>query len=149
MKPLLTLAALMSIAAGSPAAAQDAPSKDCGAISAALEDSGAAWSRGDLDGFMRVYESSPETVYVGGAEPVHGFDAIRAMYAARFGDGAASMGRLSLNVLDCRALGADYALVIGRFSLDGLPRGAAAGQFTLVFHRAAAGWRIISDHSSS
>jgi uncharacterized protein (TIGR02246 family) len=143
------LAAFVAVAAGSPAAGQDKPSEDCGAIVGALEDSGAAWSRGDLDGFMRVYENSPETVYVGGAEPVRGFDAIRAMYAARFGDGAASMGRLALDVLDCRALGAEYALVIGRFSLDGLPRAAATGQFTLVFHRAAAGWRIISDHSSS
>ena len=152
MKPVWTAAASLMVAAiCSPAAAADAPSENCAAMTGALEDSGSAWSRGDLDGFMRVYEVSAETVYVGGAEPVRGFDAIRSMYAARFGDGAGSMGRLALSALECRELGADYGLVIGKFRLDGLagPRGASEGRFTLVFHRSAAGWRIISDHSSS
>jgi hypothetical protein len=120
------------------------------AATAALEASGAAWSRGDLDGFMQIYEASPETSYASGNRTVRGYDAIRAMYASRFGGGA-GMGALSFAVLDYRPLGADHALLTGRFRLSHGAQSDAdpQGIFTLVFHRGAAGWRVISDHTSS
>lgn len=145
MSVLLTCCVLAAL----PAAARDEPEADRREIVAALEASGAAWSRGDLASFMRVYEASPDTAYVGGEDPVRGYDAIRSMYAARFGAGARSMGQLSFAILDCRALGTGYALVTGRYRLAREAAADAEGVFTLVFHKGASGWAIISDHTSS
>ncbi len=119
---------------------------DSQGVEAVLDESAADWSRGDLDGFMRCYEDAPDTLYVSSRGVVRGFSAIRGMYAARFAGAAGAMGRLSLTIDDQRPLGADYALVVGRYVLS---RGAqrASGVFTLVFHRSAPGWRIVSDHT--
>jgi ketosteroid isomerase-like protein len=120
-------------------------------ISKTLQASAAAWSRGDLAAFMQCYDDGPNTEYVKSTGVVEGFTAIRDMYASRYGNGSAhAMGRLSLEVTNYRQLGAAYALVTGRFALaraksDG---GDASGVFSLVFHRSAAGWHIVYDHSS-
>lgn len=120
------------------------------AIAAVLDRSAAAWTRGDLDGFMACYEDGPETTYIRPDGPVRGAGAVRAMYAARFKPGGQGMGRLTTDLLDVRPLGMDYALVTGRYRLErkATEGGEAHGVFTLVFHRGAAGWRIISDHTS-
>ena len=118
-------------------------------IVGSMQDSAVAWSKGDLDGFMSGYEDQPTTTYVTGGKVVVGYDAIRSMYRARFG-GHGEMGTLSLTMSDVRLLGADYALGLGRYSLlrSGRPT-PLSGVYTLVFHRTAAGWKIISDHTSS
>ncbi len=124
---------------------------DQAAISKTLQASADAWSHADLAAFMQCYEDSPNTAYVKSTGVVEGFTAIRDMYAARYGTGAAhAMGKLSLEIANYRQLGAAYALVTGRFSLarsktDG---GDATGIFSLVFHRSKSGWHIIYDHTS-
>ena len=47
-----------------PAASSTAAARDLTAITRVLQDSAAAWSRGDLDGFMASYERSPRTAFV-------------------------------------------------------------------------------------
>ena len=71
------------------------------------------------------------------------------MYASRFG-GTTSLGQLSFSLDDARPLGREFALAIGHYRLvrAGLP-GPATGIFTLVFHHTPAGWKIVSDHTSS
>jgi uncharacterized protein (TIGR02246 family) len=120
------------------------------AIQAALDASAAAWSAGDLDRFMTCYENAPTTTYVSGTRFVHGYDAIRAMYAERFGGGSkAAMGQLTLEILDFRLLDKDRAYVVGRFHLhrEAAAGGDASGLTTLVFKRSPAGWLIVADHS--
>jgi ketosteroid isomerase-like protein len=143
--------------AGPRAQARALPSEagEAASITAALAASAAAWSKGDLHGFMRVYENSPATTYVTAAGLVTGYGAIEAMYAARFGAataqaGPAALGQLSLTVLACRKLGPAYALVTGRFLLrhPATHKPDSTGIFTLVFHQSADGWGIISDHTS-
>ena len=123
--------------------------KDRAEIEQALDASAAGWSKGDLSTFMKVYEDDSQTAYVKSTGVVHGYGAIRDMYAARFGGKPGGMGRLSMSLLDCRPLGRDYALVTGRFNLQHpvTAGGEATGVFTLVFHKSASGWRIISDHT--
>jgi uncharacterized protein (TIGR02246 family) len=119
-------------------------------IQATFDASAAAWSAGDLDRFMTCYENAPTTSYVSGTRFVQGYQAIRSMYAERFGGGSkAKMGQLSLEILDLRLLGDGHAYVVGRFHLHRAPAdgGDASGLTTLVFHRTPAGWRIIADHS--
>jgi uncharacterized protein (TIGR02246 family) len=117
------------------------------AVTAALNASARAWSRGDLDGFMQSYEPGEATSYLNKDGPVRGYGAIRAMYAARFRPGQ-SLGDLGLEMLDFRPLGPDYALATGRFHLKPATGPEATGLFTLVFHKAGGQWRIISDHTS-
>ncbi len=120
-----------------------------GGISQSLMNSAVEWSKNDLDGFMDSYEDSPETTYVTAHRLVRGFGAIKAMYASRFG-GKKSLGSLSFTLEEVRPLGSGFALAIGRYELIrvGLPE-PASGIFTLVFHHTQAGWKIVSDHTSS
>ncbi|MDR3511802.1 MAG: SgcJ/EcaC family oxidoreductase [Caulobacteraceae bacterium] len=131
------------------AAARPQPGGDRAAVARVLEDSAEAWSAGDLDRFMGCYEDSEATSYIKADGVVRGYRAIHDMYAARF-TGASAMGKLLMNILDFRPLGPRYALVTGRFRLERPPAagGEASGIFTLVFHKSAAGWRIVSDHTS-
>ncbi len=119
------------------------------AIEDALTASARAWSRNDLDAFMHCYEDGPDTAYVKTGGVVRGYRAIRDMYAARFGGASGALGQLSMETLDFKRLGPDYALVVGRYHLKpARPGPEASGIFTLVFHKSAAGWRIVSDHTS-
>jgi len=147
------MAAFLMIAVGLTAGARAAPSAahDQADVTAALEASAAAWSRGDLHSFMRAYENSPGTFYVTHTGVVTGYEAIEAMYGARFaGKGPGALGKLSLSVLSFRPLGPGFALVTGRFLLHhpDSHTSDATGIFTLVFHKSAAGWGIVSDHTS-
>lgn len=132
-------------------AASAAPSleQDRLSITRSMQDSADAWSRSDLNGYMKVYEQSPDTVYLTANKVVRGYDAIKTMYASRFKP-MQPMGHLSLIVLNYRALGSNFGLLLGRYELA-RPNGAgsATGVFTLTFHRTSSGWRIISDHTSS
>ncbi len=134
-----------------PAAARTDTVSDRAAVTGALEASAAGWSNNELAKFMAVYEDAPSTTYLKGSTIVRGFQAIKAMYAVRFSGASGGSGKLSLDVMDFRPLGANYALCIGRFRLaePGPSSRSAAGMFTLVFHRTAAGWKIASDHTSS
>ncbi len=131
------------------ALAEESAVNEKAAIEATLTTSAKAWSKDDLDAFMHCYEDGPDTAYVKEGGVVKGYRAIRDMYAARFGGASGALGQLSMETLDFTPLGADYALVVGRYHLKpAKPGPEASGIFTLVFHKSAAGWRIISDHTS-
>jgi ketosteroid isomerase-like protein len=113
-----------------------------------LDDQVAAWNRGDIPGFMEGYDKSESTTFVG-ATVTKGHAQVLANYIKRY-PARENMGTLKFSELEIRALGADYAAVIGRFHLDRAAKagGEASGLFTLIFHRTAKGWRIIMDHTS-
>lgn len=143
-------AAMMVLSATAASAAVPSPEAARAEVQAALNESAAAWSAGDLDRFMTCYENAPTTTYLSGSHFVHGYGAIRAMYAERFGGGSrAAMGGLTLEIVDFRLLGGDFAYVIGRYHLhrDAASGGDASGPTSLVFRRTPQGWRIIADHS--
>jgi len=60
------------------------------------------------------------------------------------------MGTLKFSELEVRLLGAEYAVVLGRFDLarSAAGGGAANGRFTLVLKRGPGGWKILHDHTS-
>lgn len=118
-------------------------------IEKALNESAAAWTAGDMKTFMELYENSPTTRYIGSQGIVTGYDAIQAMYVKRFqkGDGA-SMGQLSLQVVDVKEMGPQYAFVVGRYFLKQDTGVTVSGVTTLLFHKIGARWFIVADHSS-
>ena len=142
--PVLALASVLLPAAAWP--------QDSGraAILKVLADSAEAWNRGDVGQFVAVgYENSPATVFVTQNGLITGYDAIARHYATAYGRRPGGLGRLSFGSLSVRPLTPDYALAYGTFRLvpasGGKPQ---SGIFDLVFHRSAAGWRIVSDHTS-
>lgn len=127
---------------------------DAAAIRQVMDGQQAAWSRGDVDGFMRGYKDSPDTTFVG-TSVRKGYRTILDSYRKHYAN-SAQMGRLTFSGLDVRLLpGAGgevrYAVVTGRFHLDRRDRGEVAqddGVFSLLWEKTADGWKIILDHTS-
>jgi len=118
-------------------------------IRAVMSDSEAAWNHGDLETFASYYEDSPNTTFVGKQVTHGGVAAILERYQRSYPTPEA-MGTLHFSEIAVRPLGADYALVTGKFELHRTAAGGGdtSGRYTLVMHRSAKGWRIIHDHTS-
>jgi len=106
-----------------------------------------AWNRGDVDAFLVGYWHSPELTFSGSSGVSRGWDGVLARYKKNYPDRAA-MGQLDFSDLEFRFLGADHALVLGRWHLK-REKGEIGGVFSLVWQRFPEGWRIIHDHTSA
>src|ERR1700678_285810 len=106
------------------------------------------WNRGDVDAFMKGYEDSPNTTFVGQTVQ-YGYATIRDRYKKLYTTPAA-MGKLTFSHLAIRVLDANYATATGNFHLDRTAAGGgnADGIFSLLFKRDSSGWKIILDHTS-
>jgi uncharacterized protein (TIGR02246 family) len=150
MKMMSVLFCAVSAVAMAASASAEAPAATptALAIKQALDASAAAWSAGDLAKFMECYEHSPSTRYVSGNNSVEGYDAIAAMYTARFKKPGASYGKLTLELIDVKDVGPQYAYVVGRYHLKPDTGPEVSGLTTLLFHKVGGRWLINSDHSS-
>jgi ketosteroid isomerase-like protein len=122
---------------------------DAAAIKTELSREVSAWNAGDLAGYLAGYERAATTTMIGRTQLYRGWDAIAAMYRARFGD-RKRMGTLAFSELEVRPLAPDYALAIGRWDLQRGSEGGGpvGGFFTLTLHKSVAGWHIVLDHTS-
>jgi beta-aspartyl-peptidase (threonine type) len=132
---------------GSAAQAQGPPS-DQEAIRSVLDNQVAAWNARDLKRFMKGYWESDQLSFYSGNSKTRGWKATLERYQEKYQGEGKEMGRLSFEELSIELLGAEHALVRGRFRLE-LTGKTATGIFTLVFRKTSAGWRIIHDHTSS
>jgi uncharacterized protein (TIGR02246 family) len=126
---------------------------DEAAVVRVLEEQRAAWNRGDLDAFLSGYEMSERLLFTSGGKIRQGFDETREKYRARYGEAAETMGQLSFEILDVRALGscADAAIVLGRWGVTDTPV-AGSGVFSVILERhrdPGDRWEIVHDHTSS
>ncbi|WP_137898649.1 DUF4440 domain-containing protein [Sphingomonas sp. 2SG] len=127
-------------------AAAAAPTTAEAAITAAMTDSAAGWSTGDMPRFLAVY--AEDAVFVTKDGLVRGKPAIAARYAKTYGADPAARGRLSFRMLGFRRIDANHRMLWAKWLLD-YPGGKQdAGVTSLLFERQAAGWKIVSDHSS-
>jgi len=119
------------------------------AIRQVLADQQSAWNRGDITTFMRGYDNSPQTTFIG-KTIAYGYQPILARYKKAYATRAA-MGTLTFSGVTVKMLGANYAVVTGRYHLarSASAGGDASGIYSLIFARKPAGWRIILDHTSS
>ena len=149
MKRNLALAILFLIAC-----AAHAQSSGEAAIRSAITAQVEAWNHGDIDSFMKTYEDSPDTTFIG-LNLRKGYQNILARYKKAYSS-SAQMGKLSFTDLDVRLLPStcgqpEIALVTGRFHLDRTEKGEATkddGIFSLVWRKGPQGWKIILDHTS-
>ena len=140
------LAALVMI----PIRAGDEPPKSGGrqAIQRVLDDQVVAWNKGDLEGFMRGYWQSPELSFFSGANKTSGWQATLERYRKKYQGEGKEMGKLAFREISIDLLGADHALVKGRWQLT-LRNETPGGLFTLICRKVTVGWRIVHDHTSS
>ena len=117
------------------------------AISTVLRAQQSAWNRGDVDIFLLGYWHSPELTFSGSSGVTRGWDGVLARYKKNYPDRGA-MGQLDFSELEFRFLGADAALVLGRWHLK-RDKDDVGGVFTLVWQRFPNGWKIIHDHTSA
>ena len=123
-------------------------------IRAAIQAQVEAWNHGDIPSFMKAYEESPDTTFIG-ATLGKGYEPIRQRYLRSYSS-PEQMGALSFKDLDIRLLPSgcgksEIALVTGKFHLERTAKGEAKkddGIFSLVWRKGAHGWKIILDHTS-
>ena len=111
-----------------------------------LQSTAEAWNRADLAGHVAPYADS--AAFMTGRGPMIGRDMIEASLRRGFWRDGKPLQTLRYEHVSVRALGANHALVTGRFALAGGARADATGWFTLVWERGPQGWREIHDHSS-
>ena len=130
--------------------ASSAPAKMApeAAIRHLLEQQTADWNRGDVDAFMKSYEDSPDTTFVGQTVQ-YGYGTIRERYKKLYSSPAA-MGKLTFTHLAIRVLDSGYAIATGNFHLERTAAGGgnADGIFSLLLKQESQGWKIILDHSN-
>ena len=118
------------------------------AIHHLLDQQTADWNRGDVDAFMKGYEDSPNTTFVGQTVQ-YGYAAIRDRYKKQYPT-PAGMGKLTFSNLAIRVLDSGYAITTGNFHLQRTQAGGgdADGIFSLLLKKEPMGWKIILDHSN-
>ncbi|MFN3435205.1 MAG: YybH family protein [Sphingomonas sp.] len=119
---------------------------DAAGVQAAMEESAAGWSAGDMPRFLAIY--AEDAIFVTKDGLVRGKAAISARYDRNYGLDAAKRGRLSFQWLGQRGIDATHRMLWARWRLDYPGGKTASGMTSLLFERRADGWKIISDHSS-
>jgi ketosteroid isomerase-like protein len=107
-----------------------------------------AWNAGDLEGYVKAYKDSPETLFMGG-QVTKGFAHILDDYKHNYLN-RASMGSLAFSELEVHTLSDTFAICIGKYHLDRSKKngGSADGAFSAVFEKTAQGWKIVLDHAT-
>lgn len=118
------------------------------AVRGVLVAQASAWNRGDLEGYMAGYVRSPELVFTSGSKVRRGWQETYDKYKAKYGSDPSTMGKLAFEILGVQQLGADGAIVLGRWTLTDTPN-AGSGVFSVALARTVDGWRIVHDHTSS
>jgi ketosteroid isomerase-like protein len=107
-----------------------------------------AWNKGDLEGYMAGYLKSDQLVFTSGGHIRHGWQETFDKYRAKYGSDRTTMGHLTFELLSVQPLGADGAIVLGRWKLTDTPN-AGGGVFSLALARMPDGWRVVHDHTSA
>lgn len=144
-------AVLLAVACTRARPAAVAPSADRAQLRAEvtrmLDESAAAWNRGDLDAFVAYYLPSDRTTFIGRSGVLHGTAAIRAVYAPRFAPGGVR-DSLSFENLEVDPLAPGVVEAIAWYVLSRGDSVVARGPTSLVLLDVDGRWRIVHDHSS-
>jgi len=116
-------------------------------ITAMLHEQDAAWTRGDLDGFMKPYDDTGELAFMTSDGPLRSYQALKERYEKRYKTGANDFGKLTFSDLQVELLAPDVARAYGKWMVEQKDK-TLSGWFTLILKKTATGWKIIHDHSS-
>ncbi len=121
---------------------------DADAVKAVLTQQSDAWNKGDLDTFLDTYWKSDDLVFFSGGTVSKGHRAVSDRYHKRYKADGKEMGKLTFTDLEVEMLGADAAMVRGKWKLD-MKAEKPDGLFTLVVKKLPGGWKIVHDHTSA
>jgi uncharacterized protein (TIGR02246 family) len=107
-----------------------------------------AWNAGDIDGYIKGYKDSPDTLFVS-RQISRGYKEIVEDYKHNYPT-RSSMGTLTFAELEVHTLSDTYAVCLGKYHLDRSKRdgGSADGVFSLVLEKTEDGWKIVLDHTT-
>jgi uncharacterized protein (TIGR02246 family) len=107
-----------------------------------------AWNAGDIEGYVKGYKDSPDTIFIG-RQVSKGYAQIVEEYKHNYMT-RSSMGTLAFSELETHPLSDTFAICIGRYHLDRAKKdgGSADGMFSLVLEKTDEGWKIILDHTT-
>jgi ketosteroid isomerase-like protein len=107
-----------------------------------------AWNSGDIEGYLKGYKNSPDTIFMG-HQISRGYAQIAEDYKRNYPNRSA-MGTLSFSELEAHPINDTLAICLGHYHLDRSRKdgGAAEGVFSVVLERTADGWKIILDHTN-
>lgn len=131
------------------ASAFGGPAEPESAVRAVLDAQVEAWNRGDLEGYMAGYWSSPDLVFQSGGTVTKGWQATIERYRERYTGEGKEMGHLEFASLEVQILGPDAAFARGGWRLVMRDGSRPHGLFTVVFRLFGRHWRIVHDHTSS
>jgi ketosteroid isomerase-like protein len=112
-----------------------------------LKEQDAAWSRGDLDGFMKYYDSTSALVFMGSDGPIRSAQVLKDHYDKKYNKGKSDFGKLTFSNLEVEELAPGLARAWGKWLVEQKDE-KLSGWFSLIWKKTPAGWRIIHDHSS-
>jgi ketosteroid isomerase-like protein len=115
-------------------------------IRALLDESAAAWNRGDLEGHLA--DNADSITFMTRKGPIVGKGQTADILRRSFFRDGKPIQSLRFEQVTIRPLGGDHALVVGRFVLTGGGEPEPSGWFSTVWEHQPAGWRVIHDHSS-
>ena len=119
----------------------DASSK----IRAVLDTTAAGWNRGDLSAYLSAYV--PQATEMLPTGPTGGVELIEKTMREGFWKTGRPLQQLHYESVAVRMLGADNALVTGKYVLSGANRPDRSGWFSTVWTRTDKVWKKIHDHS--
>ena len=116
-------------------------------ITKMLHDQDAAWTRGDLDGFMSCYDRTGALVFMTSDGPVRSYETLKARYEKRYKTGQNDFGKLTFSDLQVEELADGIARAYGKWTVEQKDK-TLSGWFTVILKKTPEGWKIIHDHSS-
>jgi beta-aspartyl-peptidase (threonine type) len=125
-----------------------ASAADADLVKAVLTQQADAWNKGDLNTFLDTYWKSDDLVFFSGGTVSKGHKAVSDRYHKRYKADGKEMGKLAFTDLEVEMLGADAAVVRGKWKLE-LKAEKPDGLFTLVVKKLPGGWKIVHDHTSA
>jgi hypothetical protein len=110
-----------------------------------MDEAADKWNKGDLDGYMALYDTSATMMLPKGRTKVNG---MRELYEKYYFENGKPKQLLGYDTYEFTPLGKDYALLTGRFILKANDKmKERTGTFSLVFVHTGTGWKILHDHS--
>lgn len=125
-----------------------ASAADADLVKAILTKQADAWNKGDLDTFLDTYWKSEDLVFFSGGTVSKGHKAVTDRYHKRYKADGKEMGKLTFTDLEVEMLGADAAMVRGKWKLE-MKAENPDGLFTLIVKKLPGGWKIVHDHTSA
>lgn len=148
MRAPVCLALVLLVACAHAPAVRTFTAMDKTSVTGILGAQAAAWNRGDLAGYMDGYARTDALVFTSGGKIRKGWQATFDAYKAKYDTAPGTMGHLAFEILQVDNLGADGAVVLGRWSLTEAEH-PGSGVFTVILERRPEGWKIVHDHTSS